>query len=121
MSDNIETMNPERGNFLIKKTVLIVDDEEINVEIMSAILADDFHVLTANDGKEALDILLSGDHKIDMVLLDVFMPMDGREVLKVRQANPDIKRIPFIAILGSMTSSRSLMRIPISSSRGSRG
>ena len=96
MSDNIETMNPERGNFLIKKTVLIVDDEEINVEIMSAILADDFHVLTANDGKEALDILLSGDHKIDMVLLDVFMPMDGREVLKVRQANPDIKRIPFI-------------------------
>ena len=63
MSDNIETMNPERGNFLIKKTVLIVDDEEINVEIMSAILADDFHVLTANDGKEALDILLSGDHK----------------------------------------------------------
>lgn len=85
-----------KGNFLVKKTVLIVDDEEINVEIMSAILADDFNVLSANDGKVALDILQKGDQKIDMVLLDIFMPMDGREVLKVRQSDPNIKRIPFI-------------------------
>ena len=63
---------------------------------MSTILEDTFNVLTANDGKEALDILLHGDHKIDLVLLDIFMPMDGRDVLKVRQENPDIKRIPFI-------------------------
>jgi len=88
--------NTNRGSFLVKKTVLIVDDEEINVDILSAILEDTFNVLTANDGKEALDILLSEEQKIDMVLLDVFMPMDGREVLKVRQANPNIKKIPFI-------------------------
>ena len=49
--------NNNKG-FLVKKTVLIVDDEEINVEIMSAILEDTFNILTANDGKEALDILL---------------------------------------------------------------
>lgn len=85
-----------RGSFFVKKTVLVVDDEEINVEIMSTILEEDFNVLKANDGKEALDILLKGEQKIDLVLLDVFMPMDGREVLKVRQVNPEIKRIPFI-------------------------
>ena len=82
--------------FAVKKTILIVDDEEINREIMSAILADDFNTLEASDGKEALDILLKGDHIIDLVLLDVFMPMDGREVLKVRQKDPALKRVPFI-------------------------
>ena len=88
--------NSNRGNFSVKKTVLIVDDEEINVEIMSTILEDTFHVLKAYDGKEALDLLLDQEHKIDMVLLDVFMPMDGREVLKVRKDNPELRRMPFI-------------------------
>ena len=88
--------NDVKGNFLVKKTVLIVDDEDINVEIMASILEEDFHVLKAYDGKEALDLLLSGDHKIDLVLLDVFMPMDGREVLKVRKENQSLRRVPFI-------------------------
>ena len=67
--------------FLVKKTVLIVDDEEINREIMSEILKDDFNTIEAKDGQEAIDILLKGEQKIDIVLLDIFMPMDGREVL----------------------------------------
>ena len=96
MSDIKRASNSNRGSFLIKRTVLVVDDEEINVEILSAILENTFNVITANDGKEALDILSNGENKIDLVLLDVFMPMDGREVLKVRQNNPNIKRIPFI-------------------------
>ena len=82
--------------FEAMKTILVVDDEEINRDILSSILNDDFHVLEASDGKEALDILNKGDHKVDLVLLDVFMPMDGREVLKIRQQNLDLKKIPFI-------------------------
>ena len=82
--------------FLIKKTILVVDDEEINLDIMSSILKDDFNVLTAKDGKEALDILYKQEEKIDLVLLDIFMPMDGREVLKVRQSNPFLRSVPFI-------------------------
>ena len=82
--------------FLVKKTVLIVDDEEINREIMSEILKDDFNTIEAKDGQEAIDILLKGEQKIDIVLLDIFMPMDGREVLKLRKNNPDLRRIPFI-------------------------
>ena len=85
MSEEKKIRNANRGNFSIKRTVLIVDDEEINVEILSTILEEDFHVLKAYDGKEALELLQKGDQKIDMVLLDVFMPFDGREVLKIRQ------------------------------------
>ena len=89
-------MSERKNSFLVKKTILVVDDEEINVDIMSAILEDSFNVVTASDGKEALDILLNEENKIDLVLLDVFMPMDGREVLKVRNQNKKLKRIPFI-------------------------
>lgn len=82
--------------FEIKKTILVVDDESINREILSAILSNDFNVLEAEDGKEAIDILLKEEQKIDLVLLDVFMPYDGREVLKDRQQNRKLKKIPFI-------------------------
>lgn len=82
--------------FDIKKTILVVDDEEINRDILSAILSDAFNVLEAKDGQEALDVLLKEDQKIDLVLLDVFMPFDGREVLKVRRENQKLKNIPFI-------------------------
>ena len=82
--------------FELKKTILIVDDEEINRDIMSAILENDFNTLQADDGKVALDILSKEEHKIDLVLLDIFMPMDGRELLKIRQNNPHLKKIPFI-------------------------
>ena len=82
--------------FEVKKTILVVDDEPINRGILSAILDNDFNVLEAEDGKEALDILLKEEQKIDLVLLDVFMPYDGREVLKDRQQNPQLKKIPFI-------------------------
>ena len=82
--------------FEVKKTILVVDDEAINRDILAAILSDDFSVLEAEDGHQALDILLKQEHKVDLVLLDVFMPFDGREVLKVRQQNAKLKSIPFI-------------------------
>lgn len=82
--------------FSVKKTVLIVDDEEINRDILSNILMDDFNVLEAGDGQEAVDLLLKAEQKIDLVLLDVFMPFDGREVLKIRQKEISLRRIPFI-------------------------
>ena len=88
--------NKRASLFEVKKTILVVDDQEINRAILSTILADDFNVIEADDGKAALDILLNEEQKIDLVLLDVFMPYDGREVLKDRQQNPDLKKIPFI-------------------------
>ena len=94
--NNLNGVNVSKSNFLTKKTILIVDDEEINVDILSSILEDHFNLIKAYDGKEALDILLKEDRKIDLVLLDVFMPFDGREVLKVRKENNHLRRTPFI-------------------------
>lgn len=96
MVEKEKTKAANQGLFSVKKTVLVVDDEEVNLDIMSAILLDDFNVICASDGAEALKILQSHEQKIDMVLLDIFMPTDGREVLKVRQKESDLKSVPFI-------------------------
>ena len=89
-------MQVNKSLFSLKKTILVVDDEEINREILTMMLENEFDIIEASDGKEALDILLNRDEIIDLVLLDVFMPYDGREVLKERQNNPKLKSIPFI-------------------------
>lgn len=91
-----QTYRKRAALFEVKKTILVVDDEPINRDILSAILKEDFEVIEADDGKVALDILLKEEQKIDLVLLDVFMPYDGREVLKQRQQNPKLKKVPFI-------------------------
>ena len=80
-----------------KKTVLIVDDEEINREILNNIIKDEFNVLFACDGTEALTMMREQWGKIDLVLLDVIMPgMDGREILRLRQDDLRLKQIPII-------------------------
>ena len=86
----------EKSLFALKKTILVVDDEDINRDILSLMLEDNFNIVEASDGQQALDILSDGEHRIDLVLLDVFMPLDGREVLKIRQNDPKLKSIPFI-------------------------
>ena len=71
-------MQVNKSLFSLKKTILVVDDEEINREILTMMLENDFDIIEASDGKEALDILLNRDEIIDLVLLDVFMPSGSR-------------------------------------------
>lgn len=66
-----------------KPVLLIVDDVEINREIVAASLVDDFNVLNAKNGKEAIDIIQKDGENISVVLLDIIMPqMDGMQVLR---------------------------------------
>ena len=66
-----------------KKKVLIVEDEIINREILKRILSDDYEVLEASNGSEALDILKK-TRGINAIILDIIMPvMDGMEFLKI--------------------------------------
>ena len=82
-----------------KKTILIVDDEEINGDILSSFLEGLFEIRRASNGKECLDIIAKEHDVIDLVLLDVMMPiMDGKEVLAYRQKNSNLKKIPFIVM-----------------------
>jgi len=81
-------------------TLLVVDDSETNVDILLELLGDEYDLLVATSGEDALEIL--EDEKVDMILLDIFMPqMDGFEVCKRVKSNDKTKDIPIIFITAS--------------------
>ena len=58
------------------KTILIVEDIEMNIDLITQLLEDDYYVLVARDG--ALGVAMSEQHKPDLVLMDISLPvMDG--------------------------------------------
>lgn len=79
-----------------KQRILVVEDEKINRTILAALLKDDYQVILAKSGEQALERLASDD-QIDLILLDVLMPdMDGHEVLRRVKANDATRDIPVI-------------------------
>ena len=82
-----------------KRRILIVDDEIINREILSACLQSDYEVLCAADGAEALEKIRDNRETLSLVLLDLLMPvLSGIEVLKAVRTEPDLARIPIIVL-----------------------
>jgi CheY-like chemotaxis protein len=84
------------GNFLIDKTILVVDDNDMNRLVASTILQEyGATICEAVNGKEAL--LALGNHTVDLVLMDVQMPvMNGMEATrKIREAGSGL---PIIAL-----------------------
>ncbi len=75
--------------------ILVVDDQPENRLIVRDFLADDYAVLSASSGEEALEI--AAREVVDLVLLDVVMPgMDGFEVCRRLKADPALQRIPVL-------------------------
>jgi putative two-component system response regulator len=90
-------------------TVLVVDDIEMNVMILEEILKDSYKVITANNGKQALDVLRKALVLPKIILLDVFMPeMNGYQMLEIMKADSSLKRIPVIFITTSDSESEAL-------------
>jgi putative two-component system response regulator len=90
--------------------VLVVDDVDMNVMILEEILQDDYHVLTANNGKEALEKLRATPVLPKIILLDVMMPeMDGRQMFELLKADDALKRIPVIFITAENDSESELL------------
>ncbi len=86
------TILPETG----KETILLVDDEEMIRGVGQQILEiHGYSVLTAVDGREAIELYLRHQAGIDLVILDLTMPrMTGTEVLtRIRKINPHAKVI----------------------------
>jgi CheY-like chemotaxis protein len=82
-----------------RKNVLIVDDSQIVLRNIKAILDKRYDVSMAISGSKALMIL--GKKNIDLILLDYDMPvMDGKQVFKLLKANPDCSDIPIIFLTG---------------------
>jgi response regulator RpfG family c-di-GMP phosphodiesterase len=81
----------------LKPTILIVDDEPTNIEILSETLRTEYEILVATNGAEALHV---ASHQMpDLILLDVIMPeLDGYEVCVQLKTNPRTKSIPVIFI-----------------------
>ena len=61
-------------NTVQKKTILIVDDAELNRCVLTDILQEDYHIVEACNGKEAIEILKKNDASISLILLDLLMP-----------------------------------------------
>lgn len=82
-----------------KNIVLIVDDVELNRAILADMLADEYQILEASDGVEAVKILQKSHLEISIVLLDLIMPrMDGFEVLAMMNKAGWIENTPVITI-----------------------
>ena len=91
-------------------TVLAVDDLDVNVMILEEILKDDYNVLTANNGKEALEVLRHAEILPKIILLDVQMPeMTGRELFEILRTDETLKRIPVIFVTAENDSESELL------------
>ncbi|MCI8391738.1 MAG: response regulator [Roseburia sp.] len=81
-----------------EKTILIVDDIDINRMILAEIFKDDYHILEAGNGVQALEVMEEHDN-IVAVLLDLLMPeMNGLEVLQKMNENGRIQTMPVFLI-----------------------
>lgn len=84
--------------------VLIVDDSELNRSLLADMLRDEYEVLEAENGLQAVKILEYHQFQISLILLDIVMPeMDGFEVLAMMNKNKWIERIPVIIISAETT------------------
>lgn len=89
-----------------KKKILITDDSEINRSILSDMLEDEFEIIEAENGLQAVSSLQKYGDEISLVLLDIVMPeMDGFEVLAIMNKNHWIEDIPVIMITAENTPS----------------
>jgi putative two-component system response regulator len=80
--------------------VLIVDDTPVNLKMLEALLvSENYKVIKALGGKEALHTIIKYEKNIDLILLDIMMPgMNGYEVCKHLKQNNHTRLIPIIAV-----------------------
>ena len=80
-----------------KKTVLIVDDEPLSVKILCHQIENDYTIILAQSGHEALKVI--SHTPPDIILLDLVMPdMDGYEVYKAIRMIPSLDGVPVLFI-----------------------
>jgi CheY-like chemotaxis protein len=80
------------------KRILVADDNAVSRELIREILeTDDYEVIEAGDGREALEKIR--EHQPDLALLDIQMPLlDGNAVVRELRADPRFSRLPVVAL-----------------------
>ena len=81
------------------KTVLVVDDQEINRDFLEAILEEQYAILFAENGQEALEVMTAHREELSVIMLDLMMPvMNGFEVLQRVREDEELQKIPIIVL-----------------------
>ena len=95
------------------KTILIIEDSEESIQLYSEILrTENFLVIEARHGKEALELLESGSLYPDLIIMDLSFPfMTAEEFLQRLRADPDCSKIPVVVISGHMDSRERALRL----------
>ena len=82
----------------VAKTVLIVEDNELNMKLFHDLLeAHGYDTVGTRSGIEALE--LARTHRPDLILMDIHLPeVSGLEVTKWIKDDPELQRIPVVAV-----------------------
>ncbi len=100
------------GKELFEHTVLIVDDEAINRELLGNILEKEYRVVFASNGKEALEIIHRDKDILSLVLLDLLMPeLSGFDVLKNLKEDGLITELPVVVLTSEKSSEIESLRL----------
>lgn len=84
---------------LEKQSILIVDDEELNRDLLSRIFRDEYSIITAENGKEAIEIITKLYNELAAIILDIEMPvLNGYQVLQMISTTMYSKRVPVVLI-----------------------
>jgi len=88
----------EQSDTATVKTVLIVEDNELNMKLFNDLLeAHGYRVLQTREGLSALDI--AREHKPDLILMDIQLPeVSGIEVTKWLKEDDELRSIPVVAV-----------------------
>jgi len=82
-----------------KNSILIVDDESLNITTLSHILGTDYTIYVEKDGQGCIES--AKELRPDLILLDIIMPvMNGFEVIKTLKADPELCDIPVVFVTG---------------------
>ncbi len=91
-------MRGNEGDTRLAKTVLIVEDNELNMKLFHDLLeAHGYEIVGTRDGVEVLE--LARAHRPDLILMDIQLPkVSGLEVTKWIKDDPELQRIPVVAV-----------------------
>jgi two-component system, cell cycle response regulator DivK len=82
---------------MARKKILVVDDTEWNRDLIVQLLEDEYEIVQAVDGEQA--VKKTEQERPDLILMDLGMPvMDGWEATRKIKANGELKHIPVIAV-----------------------
>lgn len=82
---------------MARKKILVVDDTEFNRDLVVQLLEDEYDMVIAENGEQAVKVTES--ERPDLILMDLGMPvMDGWEATRILKANDALKQIPVIAV-----------------------